>query len=76
MVRNPGTFTRALAYWRRVMTDTFNLIEQMTQAIKSLYQSLCASDAHNVYLEAQNTTLVEQGQVCGVRGARATGRPR
>jgi hypothetical protein len=55
-----GAFTRTLAYWRRVMTDAFDLIAQMTEAIEGLYRSLCASDARNVDLEAQNTTLVEQ----------------
>ena len=42
------------------MTDAFDLIAQMTQAIEGLYRKLCASEARNVDLEAQNTTLVEQ----------------
>jgi hypothetical protein len=33
---------------------------EMTQAVEELYRRLCASDALNVDLEAQNTTLVEQ----------------
>ncbi len=41
------------------MTDASDLIAQMIQAIERLYQKLCASEARNVDLEAQSTTLLK-----------------
>ena len=55
-----GQITLTFAYWRCAMNAAFHLITEMRQTIASLYEKLCASDARNVDLEAQNRTLVEQ----------------
>ena len=66
-----GQFTRTFAYWRRVMNAAFDLIAEMRRTIASLYEKLCASDAHIIALEeqlkmktaeciSQNRTFVEQ----------------
>ncbi len=55
-----GFITKTFAYLRHVLTAALDLIAELRRTIASLVQNLCAADARNADLEAQNKSLVEQ----------------
>jgi hypothetical protein len=55
-----GFVTKTFAYLRHVLTAALDLIAELRRTIASLVQNLCAADARNTDLEAQNKSLVEQ----------------
>ena len=62
-----GFITKTFAYLRHVLSAAFVLIAQLREAVSTLAQKLCAADARNAELEAnqadleaQNKSLMEQ----------------